>query len=632
MKTYLNHSQNNIINNNLLTRKRIAQAEHKTGITREEKQLYRPAQAISFGGSAGLVNGIKKLTKDTIETAYKHEGIFDAIYSLLIAGIIKPIAVINQKGSEEKDKQIIATKNFLQAFIGSFLGFTVGGQIIDKAFSTVETDLDLIKGVVEGPDGKKTIKVFEAQSTEALEIAKDMLFKENKKVKGYAPTIDEIVAKSKELVDDFTQNRLKHFSKNPDFISELKSKDAYVEPGKIKAGLIKATENLPEMLKIHPSKNTVKDGYRTFWKRSSGFITTISKARISSILLPTVMAFLFAKRNLEKQKLEQAKQNSLANNATFKSQNEQFQKMLNKNQQISFKGKFNSSIASAIECMGNSKTGEKIAHWMAGFNKPTARMADMESLAITAYWLADTTFSKKIEPSQKLGLNVHTALVTAVSSTAAFILDWALDFFIDKKKENYEKTLNKIVENIKNNMPSKKPEAILKEFEDSTGAVLADVHKLGIIDSVKKAVSQLKPEDTLNPKQILQQLQETNVFRNTNITENLISDVANSIRATIPFEEEIKTATQYMVNSKDIAKKLAETDLLNNQAVAKTVGSLVQKYGKILAKFKSMTIFTLVVRFLVPVLLVPHSGKLKKKVVELRDKKQNNEIKNQPKK
>ena len=37
---------------------------------------------------------------------------------------------------------------------------------------------------------------------------------------------------------------------------------------------------------------------------------------------------------------------------------------------------------------------------------------------------------------------------------------------------------------------------------------------------------------------------------------------------------------------------------------------------------KSLTIFTLVVRFLVPVLMVPFSGKLKKKIVEHAEKKQ----------
>ena len=43
---------------------------------------------------------------------------------------------------------------------------------------------------------------------------------------------------------------------------------------------------------------------------------------------------------------------------------------------------------------------------------------------------------KKIDPSQRLGLNVHSALVTVVSSTFAFLLDWAQDGVIEKSQQN----------------------------------------------------------------------------------------------------------------------------------------------------------------------------------------------------
>ncbi|MBQ7287266.1 MAG: hypothetical protein IJW73_05850, partial [Candidatus Gastranaerophilales bacterium] len=56
--------------------------------------------------------------------------------------------------------------------------------------------------------------------------------------------------------------------------------------------------------------------------------------------------------------------------------------------------------------------------------------------------------------------------------------------------------------------------------------------------------------------------------------------------------------------------------------VKKTIEELSKNYGKKLSKFKSLTIFTLVVRFLVPVLMVPFSGKLKKKIVERAEKRQ----------
>ena len=52
-------------------------------------------------------------------------------------------------------------------------------------------------------------------------------------------------------------------------------------------------------------------------------------------------------------------------------------------------------------------------------------MGDLESGLITTYWVVNTHNSKKIDPDQKLGLNVHTILVTLVSSTVAFIVDTA---------------------------------------------------------------------------------------------------------------------------------------------------------------------------------------------------------------
>ena len=62
---------------------------------------------------------------------------------------------------------------------------------------------------------------------------------------------------------------------------------------------------------------------------------------------------------------------------------------------------------------------------------------------------------------------------------------------------------------------------------------------------------------------------------------------------------------------------LKDIDKIND-----AIESLGEKtYGKKLNKFKSLTIFTLVVRFLVPVLLVPISGKLKKKIMELKNQK-----------
>ena len=70
---------------------------------------------------------------------------------------------------------------------------------------------------------------------------------------------------------------------------------------------------------------------------------------------------------------------------------------------------------------------------------------------------------------------------------------------------------------------------------------------------------------------------------------------------------------------KSIVNKNGE--ILKGAELEKAVKTVTKGYAKKLGKFKSLTLFTFVVRFLVPVLMVPISGKMKKKIVELTSKK-----------
>ena len=379
------------------------------------------------------------------------------------------------------------------------------------------------------------------------------------------------------------------------------------------------------MFQAQYSKQTIKEGYKVFWERSTEFLTAIGKAKISSVLLPGVMAFLFAKKNLEKQMTEEAKKNTLKNNSTFKVENEQFRKMLNKNNsQIPFKGSFNAGITSIVESMANSTAGSKLAHWMAGFNKPSARMGDIESVAITAYWLQNTARSKKIEPSQKLGLNVHTALVTVISSTAAFIIDWALDFLIDNSKDKYKVKLDEIIEKVKGNMPQATLESIFAQH-----GIEKEVHKMAISDEIKKVLNNNTQNAEFDSQQIIDTLKGyTKHFGDISIDKGLIEKIKQLLDERNIFESKIKELCDDMINSKLIAKVLSETDLRTEKDVKAAVEVLVEKYGKSLSKFKSLTVFTLVVRFLVPVLMVPFSGKLKKKVAKWQEERQAQKIQN----
>lgn len=597
MKTHLNYSQrNNNINNNLLMRKHklTAEQKYKANITRENTELNRPARALSFGGSAGLNKAAKVITKafnGTVEFVNDNEAAYNAIYSLIVAGMIKPLFILNSKGSEEKDKQIIATKNFLQAFLGFFLSYTIGGKFVKKAIDKVQTNFNLFDD--------KTGKAIEATSTKALELAKIALKKEGIK----NPTIDQIVKKAEELINNFSKNHIKAFQNNPEFVKKLK------------AGF----EN-------SKSGTSYMDAFNVFWKNSTGAPTVLLKAKLSSLLLPGVMAFLFAKKNLEREMQEKAKQEALTSKLT--AHEKQLKEMMkNKDSKISFAGNIISSAidgtATLVEKAGLSKSfGEPITKLVSKFKKPSARMADFESFAITAYWLQNTARSKKIEPSQKLGLNIHSALVTVVSSTAAFIIDWALDGLIDRSKNKYSTKLNNIVESIRTN-----PDLKIAETLDSTLKGIPDEIKMGIKDKVIALLDSKQTKDGLAEitdeeiNSIVDSLKTMKAFEGFDLNENIIKRAIESLKKSEPIRKEILEQTKDMIGAKDIAKNLSRS-IGNNQEFPKEIAKLTANYGKKLSKFKSLTIFTIVVRFLVPVILAPYSGKLKKKVAQWQEERQ----------
>lgn len=649
MKTNLTYSQINYINNSHLAekRKKLKQGDFKEQNTREKNTDFGPARAISFGGSK-ISNQLGSLTNKAIGSLIKNESkpskfvnflinvvneneaAYTAVYSLIVAGMIKPVAVMCMPGSEEKDKQIVATKNFLQAFLGSFLSFTIGGGFIKKAIDVIKNNLKLIKNVNDNGN----VAVIEATSEKALKLAQDILKKENggfkskiklasqkakdlkgldkakvfaKSMKGkvdYTPSIDEVALKAEDLINNFNKNHLKIFERNKDFLKELKN------------GAKNARSN-----------TTYSDAFETLWKNSTGALTSIGKAKISTILLPTVMGFLFAKKNLakemakqEKERQERAKETTLTNNTSFKNQQEQFKQMMNKNKtQVSFSGnvlnKGIDTLAKGVEYVGMSKPGEFLAKLLAKAKKPSARMADVESFAITGYWLQNTARNKKIEPSQKLGLNIHSALVTAVSSTAAFIIDKALDGLINSAKEQHSNKLKSIVD-------------FVKQDENLLESISYSQIDLGYSKPVQNIIKQaclniLNVEDQNKAiEDALQSIKKTKVVKDAiengaeGIDKNLIKQVLDNLKKAEPLSRTIKEQCGNMIDAKKISDTLTRINLRDDDAIAGAIKDLTGNYGKKLTKFKSLTIFTFVVRFLVPVLMVPVSGKIKRKIVE----------------
>lgn len=615
------------------------EAQNKQAEIQLNTRISKPAKALSFGGL--FDTGFK-----LVEFVNENEAAYNAIYSLFVAGILKPVAVMNMPGSEEKDKQMIATKNFLQAFLGSFLGLTVGGGFVKKIIDNIDNNLKLL--TIDKKTG--TMGVLAETSKEALKIAENILKKEknsfaNKIKTGFAqaqnakgfskfssffnvlnhgvkyePSVDEILQKSKSITRNFKENHLQIFAKQPEFSKMLKDNV-----------LLKGAET--EML----------DSYKTFWKNSTGGGTAIMKAMIASALLPPVLKLIFGKKNKQKEEEKLNNQNILNTSKTFLNEKSTLYKSFNN--KVNFTGNTLDSAINlstlALEKASVSKTGQFFPKALSAAKKPSARMGDIESVLITLYWIQNTIRSKKIDPEQKFGFCLHTGLVTLVSSTAAFILDAALDPVISWRKNVYANKIKSIANKTQELYPEliKKDGNLFKQISNTKAmdnvelaqyAITREINKILSNPDFMKSLEQNKDETIAN---IVSKLNNIEIIKNNNPVDKALVDKAiENLSVSKELQKNISTLIQKefgtIFNAKGIVKELSNMFLSNVQSIKenpeiliKTVNNLTKNYDKKMSKFKSLTIFTLVVRFLVPVVMVPFTGNLKKKLVELTSRK-----------
>ena len=566
---------NSQYNNNMLKTKRQTLEQSKlkeqTKLGKEYSEN-RPAQANSFSGSA--ISFGKNLGYSLLESKFlnsviggvnKNEALFNAIFALIIAGILKPALVLKQTGHNDKDGQMIATKNFLQAFIGFFLGTTISGGFVKKIYDTMITDLSLID--VTKNDNKITLSAKSVDDKKVRDIAKGKIKKEHsnfsakwsyasktakeqpniiekikvftnsfKKYK-YKPSDKEITQKAAQIMDSFKESgRLSIFKRNPAFSAKLIENIKLIEDNPITAR---------EMVK---NGSQISEAFESFWKNITGAPVAITKAMIASALLPVVVYAIFSQQNTKKSaEKEQSVSKIQKNDNKYKN----FDKVLNsKNKQPSFKGSFlNKLIAissKGVEKIAVTKPLQTITEGISKISEtPSFFMSNIESFGITGYWLLNTHFSKKIDPDQKLGLNTHTALVTIVSSTLAYIIDTCSKGIINKAEINY---LNKVLD-------------VAKEAKANA--------KIGT--------------------------------------------------STKELSNEIISKCSKLYNSEAISSLLKENSeiIMNDKAFKSEIEKLACTYGKHLKKFKSLTIFAIVVRFMVPVAMVKISKELKKFLVEI---------------
>lgn len=363
-------------------------------------------------------------------------------------------------------------------------------------------------------------------------------------------------------------------------------------------------------------KSTLGDSFKTTYKKVWDVGVSPLKAGITLALMPYVLKALFGDK--KKKKEENKPQNNplsqmtvmntirMDKNSSSKKANPSFtgngstetkQNSPFAQNEISFTGK-EAAITDAIKT-GAAKVGgkigqakeaycgflsEPIAKFMgklsgttparklvetfAHFDKPTARWSDMASFAITYFYINNTRKSEKIEEERKLPLMINNFMVTVASSTAAFLIDK----YTDKPMEN-----------------------LLKGYL-------------------------VKHEDTLH-KQSAKTITETleKALKATEVDKN---EIANLTRHSDDILQgaDIKSMSSHLqdaiqeLKNNDVVQKAIKSNIISADDISKMAVSGFEKQAssvfKNIMKAKSLTVFTLTVRFLVTVLMTPVIGRV----------------------
>lgn len=363
----------------------------------------------------------------------------------------------------------------------------------------------------------------------------------------------------------------------------------------------------------HGCKSTLGDAFKTTYKKVWDVGVSPMKAALTLALTPIIVNALF-KKNKEKKAAEKRKpiENPI-NNMTalntirINNSNKTTQPSIN-NQQVSFSGNKTSNqndiaftggvnqaveltkevarkkipslgeiknqyceilgepIAKFIGWVSGTKPGQKLVEASAKFEKPSARWSDMASIAITYFYVQNTAKSKKIEEERKLPLMINNVMVTIASSTAAFLIDK----FTDKPMEEIFR-------------------GYLKNHEAD---MLSKANK-----NTEKAFKLLLENPT----------DKVNIAEMTRHSDELLSGGIENM------SENFKNAVKDLKN-KDCIKEAIKAGHIIEDDVAKIAASSFEKQAskifKNMSKTKSLTVFTLTVRFLVTVLMTPVIGRV----------------------
>ncbi len=349
-------------------------------------------------------------------------------------------------------------------------------------------------------------------------------------------------------------------------------------------------------------KSTLGDAFKTTYKKFPDIGVAPLKAGITIALTPYILKFLFHKdkkkenKQIESPLKQMTVMNSIrmdSNKKEDKIKNPSF-KGLNKDDAPHFKGgvsqiieitqdipkktnivskaktayceTLSKPIAKFIGKISTTNPAKKVVETSAHFDKVSARWSDMASFAITYFYINNTRKSDKIEEDRKLPLMINNFMVTVASSTAAFLIDKYTD---------------------------KPTEQLFKSYVKNRECEIFDKSNQNIVKTLEYALEGKK--DSSDIKNLM------------NHSDDLLSEGAEKLTSNL------KDAVNALKNN-GIVKEAISKNIINSDDLTKIAVSGFEKQAqniyKNISKAKSLTVFTITVRFLVTVLMTPVIGRV----------------------
>ena len=229
-------------------------------------------------------------------------------------------------------------------------------------------------------------------------------------------------------------------------------------------------------------------------------------------------------------------------------------------------------IAKLFGRVATTKPAQWIVEKASHFDKVSPRWSDLASVAITFFYVNNTRKSKKIDEERKLPLMINNVMVTGASSLAAFLIDK----YTDKPMEHLLKGY------------LTKHEATLHDRSNiHIKTVLSNVLKSADIEDNKLKIAGLMK----NGSEIIGE----NGEKIKGMSHHL-QDAITALEKDSTVQEAIERG---LIQAKDLQKMAASGFSQQASSVYKNI-----------LKTKSLTVFTITVRFLVTVLMTPLIGRV----------------------